>query len=480
MVLRSSKQAVSPPLSDTDDTLLRSTLNAVPTSIIAVDNDFAILFINEAGAKLVGVGAKQARGQKCYDLFRTSVCQTPDCPGRKAMDAVATRSSELSPDCPYGPIRLTSSPLLGQSGRTIGIVERVTDIAKVNELTSRVVRLADAVTEGRLDERLQTNGFSVSYLQILESVNSLVDVLVAPVQAAIVAIEALANNDLCARVTTDLKGDHGRIKHAVNTMAEALHDAIVQVAATGDRVFDVAERIALKSRVLSSGAHEQTTALNETSRQVEHLARIANAIAEHGQRASTIAMTAKASANTGANAMVKMIEAMELIRDAAERTAEIIRDINDIAFQTNLLALNAAVEAARAGEAGRGFAVVAEEVRHLAGRSKSAARKTEALIDNSVRLTENGTVICGDVSKNLNHIVEAVDAVTSIVKDVLTASQDQSRGLEGVRNAVARVEKVTQQNATNAEQSTEESESLAHDARELAALIGRFKLDSCE
>ena len=40
------------------------------------------------------------------------------------------------------------------------------------------------------------------------------------------------------------------------------------------------------------------------------------------------------------------------IRAAAEGTAVIIRDINDIAFQTNLLALNAAVEAARAGDAG--------------------------------------------------------------------------------------------------------------------------------
>jgi methyl-accepting chemotaxis protein len=68
------------------------------------------------------------------------------------------------------------------------------------------------------------------------------------------------------------------------------------------------------------------------------------------------------------------------VLQSGEKIAEIVANIDAIAFQTNILALNAAVEAARAGEAGRGFAVVASEVRTLAQQSATAARDIKALV----------------------------------------------------------------------------------------------------
>ncbi len=75
--------------------------------------------------------------------------------------------------------------------------------------------------------------------------------------------------------------------------------------------------------------------------------------------------------------------AMQDVRQSGEKIANIISDIDAIAFQTNILALNAAVEASRAGEAGRGFAVVAGEVRELAQQSATAAKAINALVGES-------------------------------------------------------------------------------------------------
>ena len=45
-----------------------------------------------------------------------------------------------------------------------------------------------------------------------------------------------------------------------------------------------------------------------------------------------------------------MLNSMEDISENSEKVANIIKNIEDIAFQTNILAINAAVEAARAGK----------------------------------------------------------------------------------------------------------------------------------
>ena len=60
--------------------------------------------------------------------------------------------------------------------------------------------------------------------------------------------------------------------------------------------------------------------------------------ADNAAAASTLAQTARGAATEGASAVDHLQGAMGKIRQSAEGTSQIIKDVSDIAFQTNLLA----------------------------------------------------------------------------------------------------------------------------------------------
>jgi methyl-accepting chemotaxis protein len=346
----------------------------------------------------------------------------------------------------------------------------------IEALVKDVNGLVGAALAGQLDNRADAEAHAGEFRKIIEGVNATLDAVVGPISEASQVLESLAQYDLRARVKGDYLGDHARIKAALNTSGKALHEAIAQVAEAVDQVSTASSQIARSSQQVAEGAAEQASSLEETSSSLEEISSMTKQNADNTQKARALAEATRGAAETGTTSMSKMLESMSRIKRSAESTAQIIKDINEIAFQTNLLALNAAVEAARAGEAGRGFAVVAEEVRSLAQRAKEAAKKTEELIEQSVSLAEEGELITGDVNGNLTEISTSVGKVTEIVAEVAAASQEQTRGVDQVSQAVTAMDKVVQQAAANSEESSSAAEELAAQAHELAGMVARFKL----
>jgi methyl-accepting chemotaxis protein len=350
--------------------------------------------------------------------------------------------------------------------------------ANLRDVSAEVNGLVEAARAGDLHRRADAGRFRGDWARMVGGLNATLDEVVRPVDEAAAVLDRLAARDLRARMTGDYGGEHARVKEAVNGTAEALHDALGQVAAAVEQVSSAAAQIASSAQAVASGASEQASSLEETTASVEDLARRAREAAGSAVQARALVVSARGAATQGAAAVEGLQGSMGAIRRSAEGTGAIIRDVSEIAFQTNLLALNAAVEAARAGEAGRGFAVVAEEVRSLALRAKEAAQKTEALIGESVRHAAEGAAAAERVSGALREIVAGVSEVTGVVDGIATAEAEQANGIEQVNGAILEMDKVTQQNAASAEESSSAASELSGQAEELAAMVATFQLGS--
>ena len=364
-----------------------------------------------------------------------------------------------------------------QPGGFRTIVQGVNDtldavIAPMRELAGVLERLAG----GDLSARAQPDRYRNEARKLLEGVNQTLDALLAPVNEATQVLARLAERDLRVRMTGSYHGDHAAMKDALNATAGALDEALAQVAEAALHVSSAAAQIAGSSQAVASGASEQAASLSQTTFSVESVSAMARQSAQSARQADGLVRTARSAATEGTTAIEQMQLAMGKIRSSAEDTSQIIRDINDIAFQTNLLALNAAVEAARAGEAGRGFAVVAEEVRSLALRAKEAATKTEALIRQSVAETGEGEVASRQLAGKLTEIASGVSKVSDLVSEISEAAGKQAQGLELVNAALSEMDRVTQQNAASAEESSSAASELNGQSAELAGLVNAFQI----
>ncbi len=452
--------------------MVRGYVDDLPTPVLVVDKEMTIQVMNKAGAQLLGRTQEQCKNEKCYDLFKTDHCNTPECRVKQAMETEKTLAGETTSYAAEADLHVqyTGAPVRDKTGQVIGGLELLTNITDLKEFQFYLTR----------------------------SIEKLMS-----------AMEKFSNGDLTVQVEHERDDDDMfKLLKSFNFTVDKMSDMITKVAEAVDATASASNEISSSAEEMAAGAQEQGAQTQEVASAVEQMSKTIIETAESSSKAANSSKESKSEADYGVNKIDATKDGMQRIVEAAQGTGQIIKDltgktaqideitqvIDDIADQTNLLALNAAIEAARAGEQGRGFAVVADEVRKLAERTTKATKEIAETIkaiqvdveqadlsmNEAGEAVSNGMKLTEEVSETFDTILKNTDEVTSEISQVASASEEQSATAEEISKNIESINSVANESAAGIQQIAATADDLNRLTSGLSELVGNFKVATIE
>jgi len=493
---------------------------AIPTPIQFMDKDLRFTYINETGAKLLGKSKKELMGQKCADLWKTSKCNTPECPCATAMRNNSIHTCEN--DCMVGGNHLdifcAGAPLHDAAGKIIGSFEFVTDQSEVKRAIRKAEKVSGfqskAVTAIKRDLETMATGDLTTSVDHDEKVKGF-----ALMRADEDLKEVVDTFDALYGSIYQFKGSVVELLKEVNGSVDLVSSTSQELASSAEEMNASTEQVSAAIQQISKGAQSQAAQVDDTAKVMAEIAGSLDIVTGKSVSATEAAKKANESANAGKgavdNTVKKMQEIAKVVDESAkvietlgkrsEEIGEIVNVITGISEQTNLLALNAAIEAARAGEQGRGFAVVAEEVKNLAEDSREAAERIAKMIKEvqietnkaveamkvGTKTTAEGIAMVdetgkafGEISLMVSTTSNEVDSISSMMMKQKEGTQTAAKAVDGIASIAEETASASEESASSTEELTASMEdmtaraqSLSEMAINLKKVAGRFKYD---
>ncbi len=118
-------------------------LNSIADGVFTVDLDWNITFFNSAAERITGISRDQAIGQRCFDVFRASICETA-CALRQTIDGdkeiIDLKANIMNAAGETIPISISTAVLRDEAGDVVGGVETFRDLSAIEALRKEITK----------------------------------------------------------------------------------------------------------------------------------------------------------------------------------------------------------------------------------------------------------------------------------------------------------------------------------------------------
>ncbi len=353
-------------------------------------------------------------------------------------------------------------------------------------LQKEVARLTEASREGRLSERADSKQFEGAYAEMITGINEMMDSILTPIAEANRVLRLVQGGNLRERVEIACKGDHERMKDAVNGVHGWLKNLIDYVTkiANGDMSASIDKSsdqdqvyewlVLLKNNinallvdavVLAEAAAEGRVGTRANAARhhgdfrkiIEGVNNTLDAVMEPLKFTAQHTMTLASASEELATASLHMAESSE----------QALNRVNVVSAASEQITHNVSSVAAAADE----LQASIREISKSAHESESVAKKAV-----QVARSANGTVKkLGDSSQDIGKVLKAISAIASQTNLLaLNATIEAARAGEagkGFAVVASEVKELAKQTAAAAADISRRIEAIRGDATEAANAI---------